>query len=84
VARLDPILEDGLSARVDEDLHPAGGLPERDRLLLRLRERRVEFDAAERVQGHGNDRDARGEELSSACMDLDPAVRPRDRGDRRA
>jgi len=34
VPRLDRVLKDPLATRVDEDLDPARGLPERDRLPL--------------------------------------------------
>src|SRR4029453_17931236 len=52
---LDPVREDRLPARVDEDLDPARSLAELDRRPLGVRERRVELDPAERVQRHSDD-----------------------------
>ena len=50
------VLAHARAAGAEEDLDPARPLPERDRLLLALRKRRLELDGAEHIERDGHDR----------------------------
>jgi hypothetical protein len=70
MSRPNRVLAQG-AAGAQEDLHAAGALPKRDRLLFALRQRGLELDRAEDVERDRNDRGRRLEELAAPGLHLD-------------